>query len=76
MNEREIYEKLGKLEEAERTHTKAIEILSDKVDNLELSIARYRGLVGGVLLGVTAIITAIKFLWDYLVAIVSKITGG
>lgn len=34
-----------------------------KLDRLELELARYRGLVGGVLLVVTAVVTFTKFFW-------------
>ena len=41
-----------------------MERIEDKLDLLEKDLSRYRGLVGGVLLAVTAIVSFFKFFWD------------
>ncbi len=44
-----------------------IDDLDTKVDNIDRDLAKYRGMVGGVLLVVTAIVTFVKLTWDWLV---------
>lgn len=48
-----------------------VDQLNEKVDNIDRDLAKYRGMVGGVLLMVTAIVTFIKLTWNWLVTHVS-----
>ncbi len=41
-----------------------VDELRKEVERLDKDFARYRGLVGGVLLAVTAIVTFIKYVWE------------
>lgn len=69
--EREILERISKIEQQVEDHTvdddKRFEQMASidaKLDKLELDLARYRGLVGGVLLVVTALVSFVKFFWE------------
>ena len=44
-----------------------IDELDRKITDIDKDLAKYRGMVGGVLLVVTAIITLFKLSWDWLV---------
>lgn len=41
-----------------------LEELGDKITNIDKDLAKYRGMVGGVLLVVTAISAFFKFIWN------------
>ena len=40
--------------------------LDDKLNSLDKDLTKYRGMVGGVLLVFTAIVTFVKLFWSYL----------
>lgn len=67
----EIRDRLAKVEQRVEDYVSSadmrvrqMERIEDKLDLLEKDLSRYRGLVGGVLLAVTAIISFFKFFWD------------
>lgn len=67
----EIRDRLSKVEQRVEDYVSSadmrvrqMERIEDKLDLLEKDLSRYRGLVGGVLLAVTAIISFFKFFWD------------
>jgi len=69
--EHEIRDRLAKVEQRVEDHvasadlrTRQMERIEDKLDVLEKDLSRYRGLVGGVLLVVTALVSFFKFFWD------------
>lgn len=49
---------------SENFRLRQMERIEDKLDVLEKDLSRYRGLVGGVLLVITALISFFKFFWD------------
>ena len=69
-DEKEILQRVAKIEQQLYDH-KFVDVHRDeqmatinaKLDRLELDLSRYRGLVGGVLLAVTAIVSFFKFFW-------------
>lgn len=70
-DEKEILERVAKIEQRIDDHVIAdnrrfgeMSEINTKLDRLELDLARYRGLVGGVLLVVTAIVSFVKFFWE------------
>ena len=77
--DKEIYERLTRLEsdiehcqgEDERRDEQLHEIAS-KLDALQIELSRYRGTVGGILLVVTAIVTAIKLFGDSILSLFNK----
>lgn len=67
----EIRDRLAKVEQRVEDYVSSadmrvrqMERIEDKLDMLEKDLSRYRGLVGGVLLAVTAIVSFFKFFWD------------
>jgi len=46
------------------TRTRQMERIEEKLDVLEKDLSRYRGLVGGVLLVVTAIVSFFRIFWE------------
>lgn len=67
----EIRDRLSKVEQRVEDYVSSadmrvrqMERIEDKLDLLEKDLSRYRGLVGGVLLAVTAIVSFFKFFWD------------
>lgn len=69
-DDREILQRIAKIEQRiddrkdiDRKRDSQMASINTKLDRLELDLARYRGLVGGVLLVVTAIISFVKFFW-------------
>lgn len=42
-----------------------IDELDRKVDAIDKDLSKYRGMVGGVLLAITAIVTFLKWTWDF-----------
>lgn len=77
--ETELYERVARIEQQlvdhaenakQRTH--ALAALDDKLDGLEKELARYRGLVGGVLLIVTALVAFFRFFWGDAVRFFSR----
>lgn len=69
-DEKEILQRVAKIEQQIEDHAAAddrrfsqMATIDAKLDRLELDLARYRGLVGGVLLVVTALISFVKFFW-------------
>ena len=68
--ETEILQRIAKVEQRIEDNTAAadrrfsqMEQINAKLDRLELDLARYRGLVGGVLLVGTALVSFVKFFW-------------
>lgn len=66
----ELAERVAKMEQwavdhnaAASARCKQMAQVNAKLDRLELELTRYRGLVGGVLLVTTALITFLKFFW-------------
>lgn len=47
---------------------KQLDELAHQVNRIENDLAKYRGMVGGVLLVVTAIITFAKLFWAYMLS--------
>lgn len=77
--ETDLYERVARIEQQLADHlenakqrTKAISIIDDKLDTLEKDLARYRGLVGGVLLVVTAVVAFFKFFWQDILRLFSR----
>lgn len=72
----EIHERLASVEVIIAGHIKREEAqmgeIIDKLDALELELSRYRGIVGGILLVVTAVVTFIKLFGDQIAAFLSK----
>lgn len=69
-DEKEILERVAKIEQRIDDHAAADERrfreigqINEKLDKLQIDLARYRGLVGGVLLVVTAIVSFFKMFW-------------
>lgn len=69
--EHEIRDRLAKVEQRVEDYVSSADLrvrqmerIEDKLDMLEKDLSRYRGLVGGVLLAVTAIVSFFKFFWD------------
>lgn len=67
----EIRDRLAKVEQRVEDYVSSADLrvrqmerIEDKLDMLEKDLSRYRGLVGGVLLAVTAIVSFFKFFWD------------
>lgn len=65
--DKEIYERLTRIEtdlehieKAESGRDEALTDIGDKLDALQIELSRYRGTVGGILLVVTAVVTALK----------------
>lgn len=65
--DKEIYERLTRIEtdlehfeKQDETRDDQLAEISDKLDALQIELSRYRGTVGGILLVVTAIVTALK----------------
>jgi len=70
-DEKEILQRVARLEqrvddrkEIDKKRESQMESINSKLDRMELDLARYRGLVGGVLLVVTAIVSFAKFFWE------------
>lgn len=70
-DEKEILERVAKIEQRIDDHVIAdnrrfgqMAEINKKLDRMELDLARYRGLVGGVLLVVTALVSFAKFFWE------------
>lgn len=68
--EKEVLQRVAKLEQriddrkaVDQKRDRQMETINSKLDRMELDLARYRGLVGGVLLVVTAIVSFVKFFW-------------
>lgn len=40
--------------------------LGEKMDRIEKDLAKYRGMVGGVLLVITALVTFLKMSWGFI----------
>lgn len=77
--DKEIYERLTKietdLEHFEKQDENRDDLLADissKLDALQIELSRYRGTVGGILLVVTAIVTAFKLFGDSIVTWFNK----
>jgi hypothetical protein len=67
MSDKEVYERITRLEQLVEDHIKLdekraerLEGIEDKFDTLNMELSRYRGTVGGVLLVITAVAAAIK----------------
>lgn len=67
----ELRDRLSKVEQRVEDHVasadtrvRQMERIEDKLDVLEKDLSRYRGLVGGVLLAVTALVSFFKFAWE------------
>ncbi len=58
MDDDQINHRLDRLEDK-------VDRIDDKVDGLDKDLSRYRGLVGGVLLALTAVGTFLKIVWDW-----------
>jgi uncharacterized membrane protein YjjP (DUF1212 family) len=52
----QIHERLARIEE----RLKQLDDVAEQMDELQREMARYRGLLGGILLAVTAIVTVVK----------------
>lgn len=77
--ERDILQRVARLEqraesqkEVDKKRDVQVASIITKLDTMELNLARYRGLVGGVLLVVTAVVTFIKFVWSDLLNFFGK----
>jgi len=69
--ENEIRDRLAKVEQRVEDYVSSADVrirqmerIEDKLDMLEKDLSRYRGLVGGVLLAFTALVSFFKFFWD------------
>lgn len=65
--DKEIYERLTRIEtdlehfeKQDENRDDLLADISDKLDALQIELSRYRGTVGGILLVVTAVVTAFK----------------
>jgi len=77
--DKEIYERLTRIEtdlehfeKQDESRDEQLAEIASKLDTLQLELSRYRGTVGGILLVVTAIVTAIKLFGDSLVSFFDK----
>jgi hypothetical protein len=78
-NDIEIYERLTRIETDLEYHAKSqdrrdeqLEEIAEKLDALQIELSRYRGTVGGILLVVTAIVTALKLFGGTILAYFNK----
>ncbi len=60
--ESEMYERIARIE----VSLERLEEVAEKVDSIEKDLHKYRGLVGGVLVVVTSVITLLKISWGYI----------
>ncbi len=65
--DKEIYERLtrietdlGHFEKQDQHRDEQLDEIAEKLDALQIELSRYRGTVGGILLVVTAVVTALK----------------
>jgi len=77
--DKEIYERLTRIEtdlehfEKQDEHRDAqLGEISEKLDALQIELSRYRGTVGGILLVVTAVVTALKLFGGTILAYFNK----
>lgn len=72
----EVHERLARVEVVIDGHIEReeeqMEKILEKLDALENELSRYRGVVGGILLVVTAVVTAIKLFGGAFVEYFSK----
>ena len=73
MSDKEVYERLTRLETIIQDHAQRDAERSARIDEIDAKqdaiiqeLARYRGTVGGVLLVVTALVTAFKLFGGYI----------
>jgi hypothetical protein len=59
-DDREIYERLARLEEQSKQQSRALIQIESKQDEMLADLARYRGWTGGVLAVIGLLITAFK----------------
>jgi len=64
---KEIYERLTRIEadlehveESQKARDEQLASIDGRLDALQIELSRYRGTIGGILLVVTAIVTALK----------------
>ena len=60
--ETELHERVARVEQK----LEQLDDIEDKLDTIERDLVRYRGLIGGVLLVVTAVGTLLKLAWGYI----------
>ena len=77
--DKEIYERLTRIEtdlehfEKQDEHRdEQLAEISEKLDALQIELSRYRGTVGGILLVVTAVVTALKLFGGTILAYFNK----
>ncbi len=75
----ELNERVAKIEQQLDDHVRLadkraaqIDDIDAKLDQLTVELARYRGVVGAVLLISTAVVTFFKLFWDDIDAFMSK----
>ena len=77
--DKEIYERLTRIEtdlehneKSQEARDDQLSEIADKLDALQIELSRYRGTVGGILLVVTAVVTALKLFGGALTAFFNK----
>lgn len=72
----ELHERIASLETKLDGHIadeeETLQQVVRKLDRIELEFSRYRGIVGGILIAISAVVTAIKMLWDPITDFFSK----
>ena len=72
----ELHERIARLETKIDTHIddeeETLASVVRKLDRIELEFSRYRGVVGGILIAVSAIVTAIKMFGASFVELFTK----
>jgi hypothetical protein len=72
----ELHERIASLETKLDGHIadeeETLQQVVRKLDRIELEFSRYRGIVGGILIAISAVVTAVKMLWVPITGFFSK----
>lgn len=77
--ETELHERVARIEQQledylvrDKERSETITAIDEKLDHIDKELSRYRGIVGGILLVVTSVVTFFKFFWDDMTRLFSK----